>query len=157
MAGKYSEKEKIFFVEERKNREGKGEKYLEKEKIFLVEERKNREGNGGKYLEKIKDIEMSRFQSRSRSRDFCQFLDSFTVGFGEFGLGKNIDFDFGKFGVGKKVSVSKKLVSEKSIGFGFGKFDLGKIVSVLVSENMVSEKKSLYQLRSKFWYRHSVL
>ena len=35
MAGKYSEKEKIFFVEERKNREEKGGKYLEKEKIFF--------------------------------------------------------------------------------------------------------------------------
>ena len=51
MAGKYSEKEKIFFVEERKNREEKGGKYLEKEKIFFVEERKNREEKGGKYLE----------------------------------------------------------------------------------------------------------
>ena len=51
----------------------------------------NREGKGGKYLEKIspksvKDIEKSRFWSRSR--DFCQFLQGFGIGFGEFGLGK---------------------------------------------------------------------
>ena len=29
-------------------------------------------------------------------------------------------------------------------------------MSVLVSENLVSEKKSRYRLWSKFWYRHSV-
>ena len=65
----------------------------------------------------------------------------------------------------------KKLVSEKSLGFGFGKlglgrkvsvsvsakFGLGKNVSVSVSENLVSEKKSRYRFRSKFWYRHSVV
>ena len=50
----------------------------------------------------VKDIEMSRFRSRSRSSDFREF------------------------GLGKKVSdlVSENLVSEKSIGFG--KFGLGK-------------------------------
>ena len=36
----------------------------------------------------------------------------------------------------------KNLVSEKSLGFGFGKFGI--------------VKKSRYQFRSKFWYRHSV-
>ena len=61
------------------------------------------------------DIEKSRF--RSRSRDFCQFLEGFGIGFGEFGLGKK----------------------------------------VLVSENLVSEKKSRYRFQSKFWYRHSVM
>ena len=58
---------------------------------------------------------------------------------------KSLGFGFGKFGLGKKVSVS---VSEK--------FGLGKKVSVSVSENLVSEKRSRYQFRSKFWYRHSV-
>ena len=73
------EKENIFFVEEKeekeniwrvrvyfvvgekKNREGKGGKSLEKEKetniwrrkiYFLVEEKKNRKGERGNYLEK---------------------------------------------------------------------------------------------------------
>ena len=45
----------------------------------------------------------------------------------------------------------------EGIGFGFGKFGIGKKVSVSVSENLVSEKKSRYRFRSKFWYRHSVV
>ena len=88
----------------------------------------------------LKDNEKSRF----RSRDFCQFLEGFGIGFGEFGLGK-------------KVSVSENLVSEKSLGIGFGIFGIGKKVSVSVSENLVSEKKSWYRFRSKFWYLHSVI
>ena len=54
-----------------------------------------------------KDVEKSRF--KSRSRDFCQIF------------------------VGVSVSVSENLVSEKIIGFGFGKFDIVKKVSVSVS------------------------
>ena len=62
---------KCLFEEEKKKREGKGEKHLEKENIFcggegeggkhlekenilFVEEKKNRAGKGGKYLEKEK-------------------------------------------------------------------------------------------------------
>ena len=50
--------------------EEKGGKYSEKENIFFLEEKKNREGKGGKYLWKIspkivKDIEKSWFQCRS--------------------------------------------------------------------------------------------
>ena len=41
-----------FFVEEKKNQEGKGGKYLEKENIFLAEVKKNWKGKGGKYMEK---------------------------------------------------------------------------------------------------------
>jgi len=44
---------------------------------------------------------------------------------------------------------------EKSTGFDFRTFGLRKKVSV--SENLVTEKKFLYQFWSKFWYRHSVL
>ena len=56
----------------------------------------------------VKDIEKSRF--RSRSRDFYQFFEGFGIGFGEFGLGKkSLGFGFGKFGIGKK---------SLSIGFG---------------------------------------
>ena len=58
---------------------------------------------------------------------------------------RSLGFGFRIFGLGKKVSVS---VSEK--------FGIGKTVSVSVSENLVSEKKSRYRFRSKFWYRHSV-
>ena len=36
------------FAEDKKNKEGKGEKYLEKEKIYFAEEKENREGKGGK-------------------------------------------------------------------------------------------------------------
>ena len=73
-------------------------------------------------------------------------------------LEKSLGFDFrklglGKFGLGKKVSVSENLVSEKKSrfqfrriwspkkSFAFRKFGLQKKVSVLVSENLVSEKK----------------
>ena len=45
---------KCLFEEEKKKREGKGEKHLEKENILFVEEKKNRAGKGGKYLEKEK-------------------------------------------------------------------------------------------------------
>ena len=43
---------KVFFVEENKNREGKGGKYMEKANIFFTEEKKIGEGKGGKYFEK---------------------------------------------------------------------------------------------------------
>ena len=58
----------------------------------------------------VKDIE------KSRPLDFCQLLEGFGIGFGEFGLGKKVS-----------VWVSENSVSEKSISFGF--------------ENLVSEKK----------------
>ena len=45
---------KCLFEEEKKKREGKGEKHLEKENILFVEEKKNRAGKRGKYLEKEK-------------------------------------------------------------------------------------------------------
>ena len=35
---------KVFFVEENKNREGKGGKYMEKANIFFTEEKKIEEG-----------------------------------------------------------------------------------------------------------------
>ena len=66
-----------------------------------------------------------------------------------------------------RVSVSENLVSEKKFQFQFRKIRSQKKVSVsenLVSkkvsvsvENLVSEKKSRYRSRSKFWYRNSVL
>jgi len=73
----------------------------------------------------LKDIEKSRF----RSRDFCQFLEGFSIGFGEFGLGKKSRFWLWRIWSRKK-----------SLGFGFREFGLGKKVSVSVSENLVSEK-----------------
>ena len=71
---------------------------------------------------------------------------------------KSLGFGFRKFGLGKKYWFRFRRIWSriKSIGFGFGKFGLGKKVLVLVSENLVSEKKSRYRFRSKFWYRHSV-
>ena len=88
----------------------------------------------------VKDIEKSRFLSRSR--DICQFFEGFNFGFGEFGLGKkSICFGFGKFGLKKNLCFGfGEFVSEKSIDFGFRKFDLGKKVLVPVLENLVSEK-----------------
>ena len=64
-------------------------------------------------LKIVKDIE------KSRSRDFCQFLEGFGISFGEFVLGKKVS-----------VLVLENLVSEKSLGFGFGGFGLRKKVSV---------------------------
>ena len=48
------------------------------------------------------------------------------------------------------VSVSRHLPIFEGIGIGFGEFGLGKKVSVLVSENLVSEKKCLFRFR-KLW------
>ena len=42
----------IWSMEEKKNKEGKGEKHLEKENIWSSEEKKNGDGKGAKYLEK---------------------------------------------------------------------------------------------------------
>ena len=52
-----------------------------------------------------KDIEKSRF--RSRSRDFCQFLEGFGNGLGKFGLGKKSQF-------------RKTWYQKKSLGISFG-------------------------------------
>ena len=41
--GKYLEKEKIFFVEEKKNGEGKGGKYLERENVTMAGQTTNNE------------------------------------------------------------------------------------------------------------------
>ena len=84
----------------------------------------NREGKGGKYLEKIspksvKDIEMSWFWSRSR--DFCQFLEGFGIGFGEFGLGKKVSVLVSENLVSEKKSQFQKIgYRKKSLGIGFG-------------------------------------
>ena len=72
----------------------------------------------------------------------------------KFGPGKKSRFR--KIYSRKKVLISKKLVPEKSLGLSFGKFCIKKVL-VSVSENLVSEKKSLYRFRSKFWYRHLVV
>ena len=67
-------------------------------------------------MEKISPKKIPNFEKyRSRLRDFCQFLEGFGIGLGEFGLRKKVS-----------VSVSENLVSEK--------------VSVLVLENLVLEK-----------------
>ena len=112
------------------NREGK-RKIFEEGKYLVSGREENRGGKGKRKGRKIfghwrrrktekekeeniwrrsvKDVEKSRF----RSRDFCQFLEGFGIGFGEFGLGKKVS-----------VSVSEYLVSKKSLGFG--KHGLGK-------------------------------
>ena len=105
-----------------------------------------------------KDVEKSRF--RSRSRDFCQIFEGFGFGSEQFGLGKKVSVSVSDNLVPEKKSrfqFGKNFVSEKSLGFGFGKFGLGKKVSVSVSEKFGLGKKSRYLFRSKFWYRHSVI
>ena len=67
-----------------------------------------------------------------------------SLGFGKFGLGKKSRFRFRKT---VSVSVLENLVSEKS--FSFGKFGLEKKGLVLVSENLVSEKKKNTITRKK--------
>ena len=77
-----------------------------------------------------KDIE------KSRSRDFCQFLEGFGIGFGEFGLGKK-----------SRIRFRRIWSRKKSLGFGFRKFGIGKKVSVSVSVNiLVSSFSGLNQI-----------
>ena len=85
------------------------------------------------------DIEKSRF--RSRSQDFCQFLEGFGIGFGEFGLGKKVLVSVSENLVSKKVSVSENLVSEKTSHFQI----IWSRQKALVSENLVLKK-------SQFWF-----
>ena len=59
---------------------------------------------------------------RSRSRDFCQICEGFNFGFGQFGVGKKSRF-----------------WSPKKVG-------------VLVSENLVLEKKYQFRSRKKSWF-----
>ena len=63
-----------------------------------------------------------------------------------------------KFGLEKKVSVlvSENLVSEKKSRYRSRKIWSRKKVLVLVSEKFVSDKKSRSRYRSKFWSRHTV-
>ena len=77
--------------EEEKNGEEKEGNILRRRTPYFLEEKKNREGKGIEYLKKIspkiaKDIEKSWF--RSRSRDLCKFLEGFAFAFGDFYLGK---------------------------------------------------------------------
>ena len=76
--------------------------------------------------------------------------------------GQRLTFRFRNFSVSKLLPnlwgfrFRKIWFRKKSLGFGFEKIWSRKKVSVSVSENLVSEKKSQYRFRSKFWYRHSV-
>ena len=66
-----------------------------------------------------KDVEKSRF--RSRSRDFCQIFEGF--GFEKFGFGKKVSVSVSeKFGLGKKswFRFRKIWYRKKSLGIGFG-------------------------------------
>ena len=99
-------------------------KYSEKENIFFLEEKKNRVGKGGKYLERIspkivKDIVKSRF--RSWPRDFCQFLEGFDIGLGRLGLGKKYRFWFRRIWSQIKSLGFENLVSDKKSRFRFQK------------------------------------
>ena len=92
----------VLLQRRRKNGEEKGGKYSEMENIFFLWDKKNREGKEGTYLEKIspqivKDIKKSRF--RSWSRDFCQFLEGFGIGLENLVSEKSLGFGFGKFGL----------------------------------------------------------
>ena len=99
--------------------EKKGGKYSETENIFFLGDKKNREGKGGIYMEKIspqivKDIKKSQFRSWSRA-----FANFWRV---SVSVSKNLVLEkslgFGKFGLGKKVSVS--VMGEFGLGIGFG-------------------------------------
>ena len=46
MEGKYLEKEKIFFVEEKKNGEGKGGKYLVRDNVTMAGQTANKRRSG---------------------------------------------------------------------------------------------------------------
>ena len=149
--------------------EEKGGKYSEKENIFFLEEKKNRE------KEKEENIWRRSLQKLSRilrglgfGLDRETFANLWRVSVSEnLVLEKSLGFDFGKFGFGKKVSVlvSENLISEKK--YRFGKLGLGKKSSFRFWKTWCRKKsrfhktrywkkKSWYQLRSKFLYRHSV-
>ena len=80
----------------------------------------------------VKDIKKSQF--RSRSRNFCQFLQGFGISFGEFGLGKKVSFLILENVVSEKKSRFRRIWSKKkSLGFGFEKLGIGRKVSVSAS------------------------
>ena len=90
-------------------------------------------------------------QRRKRREIFGEDLSRIlrSLGFG-FGLGLETLPIFGGF----RYPFQRIWSREKSLSFGFGEFGLGKKVSVLVSENLVSEKKSQFQ---KIGYRKKSL
>ena len=112
--------------------EEKGGKYSEKENIFFWRRRKT---------EKEKDENIWRRSLQKLSR----ILRS--LGFG-LSLETVANFWY-------RYRFWRIWSREKSIGFGFGEFGFGKKVSVLVSENLVSEKKSRYWFQSKFSFSFS--
>ena len=78
----------------------------------------------------FKDVEKSRF--RSRSRDYCQIFEGFGFGFGKIWYRKKVLVSVSENLVSEeKYRFQKNLVSEKSLGFG--KFGIGKKVLVSVS------------------------
>ena len=66
-----------------------------------------------------KDVEKSRF--RSRSRDFCQIFEGFGFGSGQFGLGKKVSVSVSENLVSGKKSRFRKIWYRKtSLGIDFG-------------------------------------
>ena len=87
----------VLFWRRRKRR-----KTFEKENILFSGGKPEKEKEENIWRRSLKDIAKSRFWFRSR--DFCQFLEGFGIGFGEFGLGKkSLGFRFGKIWSWKKV------------------------------------------------------
>ena len=117
--------------------EEKGGKYSEKENIFFLEEKKNRE------KEKEENIWRRSLQKLSRilrglgfGLDRETFANLWRVSVSEnLVLEKSLSFGFRKFGLRKKYRFRFRRVwsQKKSIGFGFRKFGIGKKVSVSVS------------------------
>ena len=134
----------ILFRRKRKKRKifGKGE-YL----FFWKKRKPQKEKEENIWRRSLEDIEKFWF----RSPDFSQLFGGFRYRFQRIWSRRKVS-----------VLVLENLVSEKNLGFGFREFGFGKKVLVSVSENLVSEKKSWFQriwiwIRSKFWYRHSVV
>ena len=111
---------------EKKNGEEKGGKYSEKENIFFSgqEEKKRRK------MRKIFEEDLSK-----NCQGFCQFLEGFSISFGEFGLGfgfkkiplgKKYQVRFRRIWSGKKFQFRKICYRKKNLGFDFQKFGTGK-------------------------------
>ena len=73
-------------IYEMKNKDGKGGKYSEKENIFFAEEKKKREGYGGKYLEKDNTLRRRRKMEKEKEENIWR-REIFIWGGEENGLG----------------------------------------------------------------------
>ena len=87
-----------------------------------------------KIVKDVKNVEKSRFWSRSR--DFCQIFYDLGFGFKKISIRKKVSVSVSKLLPifwGYRFRFQKIWYRKKSLGIGFEKFGIGKKVSVSVS------------------------